>query len=344
MINFENYNLGVDEYEKQNYKSSIDYFTKSILDNQTLGNSFSLAYFFRASSYFFLEEYYKAIKDFEEASIAMFDDYRVYYFKGLSHFNLKHYDEAISDLNKTIELKNDFEDSYIKLYEIYRIICSNKLAKEMLVKTIAINPNNIDVVSKLCEKYNYENFGDLSKMFQLDFFSLFPDDPNAINLSKEIASTMPKFSSGSVGNRLYLSYILIKNRKLKGNSDLIIEKEVNISEEPINEIISNKIPNKKMNIKNRLKNIFASINSLGKEESLENIIKSVIISLLFGITIALIIGWITSESRTFYDISDSDGNRIERTESSFNYGTGLILGSISTLVIFIRRLLVSKNN
>ncbi|ELY2011086.1 hypothetical protein SL057_002143 [Flavobacterium psychrophilum] len=94
----------------------------------------------------------------------------------------------------------------------------------------------------------------------------------------------------------------------------------------------------------KIKNPFTTLNSLGKEESLENIIKSVIISLLFGITIALIIGWITSESRTFYDISDSYGNRIERTESSFNYGTGLILGSISTLVIFIRRLLASKNN
>ena len=93
-----------------------------------------------------------------------------------------------------------------------------------------------------------------------------------------------------------------------------------------------------------MKNPFTTLNILGKDESLENIIKSVIISLLIGITIALMIGWITSESRTFYDISDSYGNRIERTESSFNYGTGLIFGSISTLVIFIRRLLASKNN
>lgn len=94
----------------------------------------------------------------------------------------------------------------------------------------------------------------------------------------------------------------------------------------------------------KIKNPFTTLNSLGKEESLENIIKSVIISLLFGITIALIIGWITSESRTFYDISDSYGTRVERREMSFNYGTGLIFGSISTLVIFIRRLLASKNN
>jgi len=94
----------------------------------------------------------------------------------------------------------------------------------------------------------------------------------------------------------------------------------------------------------KIKNPFTTLNSLGKDESLENIIKSVIISLLIGITITLIIGWITSESRTFYDISDSYGNRVERSEISFNYGTGLIFGSISTLVIFIRRLLASKNN
>lgn len=344
MINFENYELGVVEYKKQNYTSSIDYFTKAIIDNQSLGNSFSLAYFFRASAYFYLEQYYKAIKDFEEASIGMFDDYRVYFFKGLSHFYFKQYDEAIIDLNKVIELKNDFEDSYIQLYEIYRIICSGKLAKEMLDKMIAINPNNIEVVSKLCKKYNYESFGDLSKVFHLDYFSLFPNDPKAIESSKEITSTIPRFSNGSIGNGLYLSYILTKNRKPKENPDLIIEEN---KEKPgilPNEISVDHILNKRMNIKNRFKSAFSTLNTLGKDESLENIIKSVIISLFIGITITLLIGWITGENRTFYDIRNSRGNRIERIEYCFNYGAGLIFGSISTLVIFIKRLTTSKNN
>jgi hypothetical protein len=93
-----------------------------------------------------------------------------------------------------------------------------------------------------------------------------------------------------------------------------------------------------------MKNPFTTLNTLGKDESLESIIKSVIISVLIGISIALIFGWFDCRSRTFYDISDSYGNRVERSEISFNYGTGLIFGSISTLVIFIRRLLASKNN
>jgi Ca2+/Na+ antiporter len=94
----------------------------------------------------------------------------------------------------------------------------------------------------------------------------------------------------------------------------------------------------------KIKNPFTTLNTLGKDESIENIIKSVIISLLIGISITLIFGWFDCRSRTFYDISDSYGNRVERIEYSFNYGTGLIFGSISTLFIFIRRLLASKNS
>ena len=353
MINFKNYELGVTEYENQNYTICIDYFTKSILDNNSLGNSFSIAYFFRGMSYFYLENYNKAIKDFEEASIAMFDDYRVYYFKGVSHFNLSQYDEAILDLNKTLELNNEFEDSYMKLYEIYRIICSDKLAQEMLTKMITLNPVNVEVVNKLSKKYTSERFGNLSKTFQIDFFSLFPNDPKAVELLKEISSTIPNFSGGGAGNSLYLSYILMKNRKKNEETSMIIQEKNDSQNKENNKIFT--VEEKKMSkentvslvkkLRNKVKRNIELLNSLGKDESLESIIKSVLVSVLIGLMICLFIGWMTSTDRVFYDIGEySEGQRTARIESYFNYGAGIMFGSISTLFIFIRSLSSSINS
>lgn len=341
MINFENYNIGALEFEKHNYSLSVEYFTKAIDENHLLGNSFSLAYFFRASSYFYLKEFHKAIKDYEEASLAMFDDYKLHLFRGLAYFNLKKYDEAILDLNKVINLNEDFEDAYVQLYEIYRIIGSKKKGDEMLHKIIAFDPNNCEIVNKLSIKYKDESFGNLSKVFQLDFFSLFPNDPKAIELSQQIASSLPRFSEGV--NSLKLSYMLTKQRKARENTDEQIELDNENKESFLEEKSENYKIEKKMNIKGRVEKAFAALNSLGKDESLESIIKSILISILIGLTICLFTGWITSNERVFYDIGEySDGRRVERIENSFNYQAGLIFGSISTLFIFIKRLIPNK--
>lgn len=342
MINFENYNIGAVEFEKQNYSLSVEYFTKAIDKNHILGNSFSLAYFFRASSYYYLKEFEKAIKDYEEASLSMFDDYKLYLFKGLTYFNLKQYDEAILDLNKVIELNKDFEGSYLQLYEIYRIIGSNKKGDEMLQKIIAFNPDNCEIVNKLCAKYKDESFGNLSKVFQLDFFSLFPNDPKAIELSQEITSTLPRFSEGV--NSINASYILTKQMMTKKNKEKLIELD-NENKAIFSEGASeNDKVEKKMNIKSRVEKTFTLLNTLGKDESLENIIKSILISVLFGLMICLFIGWITSNERVIYGIGEySESRRVARIESYFNYQAGLIFGSISTLFIFIRQLASRRN-
>jgi tetratricopeptide (TPR) repeat protein len=180
MINLKNYNIGTSEFNNSNYQLSLEYFTKSIVENHLLGNSFSLAYFYRAMSYYNLNGFEKAIKDFDEAALALFDDFELFLYRGISYFKLKKYDKAIVDFKKVIKLKNDFEEAYIYLYEIYRIIKSEKLAKKTFIKILELNPNNINVINQIGLKYIDMDLYDLAKHIYLDVYNLYPSNLNAI--------------------------------------------------------------------------------------------------------------------------------------------------------------------
>jgi hypothetical protein len=96
-------------------------------------------------------------------------------------------------------------------------------------------------------------------------------------------------------------------------------------------------------MKLKIKEAFAFLSNMGKDERLESIIKSLLVSLLIGITLGIFMGWFTCNERIFYDIGEySEGKRVERIESYFNYQSGFIFGSISTLLVFIRRLSSGK--
>lgn len=269
-MSLENYNIGATEFKKNNYSLSVDYFTKAINENHLLGNSFSVAYFYRASSYYYLNEFEKAIEDFDEAFKALFDDFKLFLFRGLSYFNLKKYEEAIVDLKKVIELKNDFEGAYVYLYEIYRLINSDDLAKNTFVKIINLNPNNINVISKLGSKYIDGNLYDLAKLIYLDIYNLYPTSLNAIqglaitnghlkNHSEGIKyfdmliNLDPENADHHIKNR-ELSYLEMVNNEKLNNKAIEVEKILEKAESDTKQLNLNKqkVENWKKDILNAL--------------------------------------------------------------------------------------------
>ena len=177
---FENYNIGAEAIKNQQYKESIQYFTKAINENNLIGCSFSLAYFYRATAYYYTSEFEKALIDFNESVNVMKDDFKFYLFRGLTYFSLKNYDEAETDFNKVIEINVDFYEVNIYLYEIYKIKNKDNLSLTLAKKIIESNPRGINELSKLGTKHLDQDSFQIAKNIYLDIYKLCPESVSAI--------------------------------------------------------------------------------------------------------------------------------------------------------------------
>lgn len=177
---FENYNIGAEAIKNQQYKESIQHFTKAINENNSIGCSFSLAYFYRATAYYYTGEFEKAIADFDESSNVMSDDFKFYLFRGLTYFSLKKYDEAETDFNKVIKINVDFSQVNIYLYEIYKIKNKDNLSLTLAKKIIESNPRGINELSNLGTKFLDQDDFLVAKNIYLDIYKLCPGSVSAV--------------------------------------------------------------------------------------------------------------------------------------------------------------------
>ena len=124
-------NLGVKEYQKENYDKAISYFNKAIeLDpnNAVAYHNRGLVYF-KTGSYYNTEPFYEAISDFSKAIEVDPNYVDAYYNRGLAYNNLFHhyqklpaetfppeiedkYHEAIADFDKVLELDPKYALAY----------------------------------------------------------------------------------------------------------------------------------------------------------------------------------------------------------------------------------------
>lgn len=177
---FENYNIGAEAIKNQQYRESIFYFTKAIDENNSIGCSFSLAYFYRATAYYYIGEFEKAIADFNESSYVMSDDFKFYLFRGLTFFSLKKYDEAETDFNEVIKINADFSQVNIYLYEIYKIKNKDSLSLILAKKIIESNPTGINELINLGKKFLDQDYFLVAKNIYLDIYKLCPSSLNAV--------------------------------------------------------------------------------------------------------------------------------------------------------------------
>jgi tetratricopeptide (TPR) repeat protein len=107
--NVENYNYkdwflkGYDEFIKDNFKNSIQYFSKAI----ELKNDYSDAYNYRGLGYNHEKEYEKALNDFDKVLSIDNDNAAAYNNKGLVYSNKGNYNDALEMLLKSKELNSD---------------------------------------------------------------------------------------------------------------------------------------------------------------------------------------------------------------------------------------------
>lgn len=161
---------------KENYKETLELCNEAIkmyVNNETL-------YFYRGLVYFNLQQYKKAIEDFDKIENLDNETADVYYYKASSYFNLRKYEEAIEYFTKAIEIYNiypvyynsayynrgraylnldryeeamqDFDVS-LMLFKKYEEAMQDFDASLMLFKKYKITAfNNINISEELCEK------------------------------------------------------------------------------------------------------------------------------------------------------------------------------------------------
>ena len=110
------YNLGIEEFEKENYAAAIEHYNTAIESDP----NDALAYNNRGLAYTEVEESEAALADYDKA-IELKPDYTEAYFnRGLAHFSLaplgwgnpEEVQKGIADLTKAIELNPKYADAY----------------------------------------------------------------------------------------------------------------------------------------------------------------------------------------------------------------------------------------
>jgi tetratricopeptide (TPR) repeat protein len=120
-----------------NYSKAIEDYNKAIEINPDIAATFNN----RGTVYTKLGDYLKALSDYYRAIEINPKYYKAYYNRGKSYENLGDYPKAVEDYNKTIELNPGFEEAYYNLGVIYDIQFHNYVeAVKYYSKSIELNP------------------------------------------------------------------------------------------------------------------------------------------------------------------------------------------------------------
>jgi tetratricopeptide (TPR) repeat protein len=98
----------------------------------------------RAKAYYKLEDYTKAIEDYNWYIHLKNDNAEAYYDRGLCYFGLKKFNEAIVDFNKAIEINNKYYDAYYNKGIVYNDVGDFNKAITAYTNAIKHKPDFID--------------------------------------------------------------------------------------------------------------------------------------------------------------------------------------------------------
>ena len=131
-----------------------------------------------------IENAYKAIVENEK----QYKDNSIYWnSRGMLCFKVQEYDIAISCYKKSIDIQNDYLDSYFNLAYIYKLIGEN--IKSVLYSAIALRyTEDIDFINDINSLYNEESLSDQYKKLLEDIKSNLSINCNNFSLFRYIAS------------------------------------------------------------------------------------------------------------------------------------------------------------
>jgi len=124
-------------------ETKIEYFSQALLlwkDADGIKNK-AIAYNNRGNVYQYLEQYDKAISDYNKA-IELNPNYaKAYNNRGVAYDDLKQYDKAISDYTKALELNPNYAEAYNNRGLVYSDLKQYGKAISDFNKVIELNPN-----------------------------------------------------------------------------------------------------------------------------------------------------------------------------------------------------------
>jgi len=168
------YNLGLINFENEDYTSAKELFTQSINKN----NKYAVPYLERGRSYFMLNEYKKSITDYKQYITLDSTDYTVYFKTGLSYYNLNKYDSAIYFYNIAIDKNPSYNNAYNGLGRIYFKKGDFEKAKFNYLKSIELDRTFYEAYNNLADVYvkekDYESaIKEYRKVHEFDNLNLY---------------------------------------------------------------------------------------------------------------------------------------------------------------------------
>lgn len=166
LLNSKNYkiagNLAVIYFSLGKYKEALKYYEISI---EFSANQSIQAYYNIALLYNQLKKYTKAIDACQNAlnlysehtpSELLFNKYAIYYTLGLSHYYLKNKNEALTHFFTSLELNENYKDTYVNIGCLYNDFKKLDLAKEYLNKALKLDPKDFCALENLGWSYYLE--------------------------------------------------------------------------------------------------------------------------------------------------------------------------------------------
>ncbi len=134
-------------YKNCEFEKAIEYY--SILLNKEIQFEY---YKKRGLSYFRINDYEEAIKDFTKYLMNSPDDYDIHYFRSVAFYRIQKYDQCIKDLDKSIKYKSNRSNFYylrflskFRLNNINGINDPNDNSYQDYQKAVKIYPNIVNI-------------------------------------------------------------------------------------------------------------------------------------------------------------------------------------------------------
>jgi tetratricopeptide (TPR) repeat protein len=134
----ENFNLGSAAFKKEDYRTAIKYYTRSIKTDHT----FTELYRSRAVSYIRLKNFDKALKDYTTAISLTSVRKELYLERGVVHQNLRKYTDAITDFNSAISIDSEYDKAYLSRGLNYMLLEDYESALADMKKAEEYNKEN----------------------------------------------------------------------------------------------------------------------------------------------------------------------------------------------------------
>lgn len=129
------YGKGLDAFANKKYSESVDYFSKFIIKNPDNPDGYAA----RGNSYFMLDDYDNAIKDYNKSEAIGNGSDTILFMRAKSYIKQRNYNDAIVDLKSAVEKNNKNTTAFKELGNVYYFLGDYKNSQDAYSKSIALN-------------------------------------------------------------------------------------------------------------------------------------------------------------------------------------------------------------